>query len=66
MFFVWQRVPLPVPPVARPAFITVALLLLDIDTPSVTLLLLLLLPRLPWGFFRALEAFPASKIEGKP
>jgi hypothetical protein len=34
--------------------------------PLLTLLLLLLLLRLLWGFFRALDAFPASKIEGKP
>jgi hypothetical protein len=36
MFFVRRHVPLPIPPVARPAFITVPLLLLDVDTPSVT------------------------------
>jgi hypothetical protein len=51
---------------SRPAFV-VALLLLDIDTPSLpTILLFLPLTRLPLGLFRPLAAFPASKIEGKP
>jgi hypothetical protein len=41
--------------------IAVALpLLLNIATPFCSFY------RFPWAFFRALYAFPASKIEGKP
>jgi hypothetical protein len=40
--------------------IAVALLLLDIATPFYSFYCF------PWAFFRALEAFPANKIEGKP
>jgi hypothetical protein len=40
--------------------IAVALLLLDIATPFCSFY------RFPWAFFRAVVAFPATKIEGKP
>jgi hypothetical protein len=40
--------------------IAVTLLLLDIATPFCSFY------RFLWAFFPALDAFPASKIEGKP
>jgi hypothetical protein len=56
MFFgcgAFRRLSCPVIAVALP-------LLLDIATPFCSFY------RFPWALFRALDAFPASKIEGKP
>jgi hypothetical protein len=39
-----------------------AVALLDLDIAT----LFCSFYRFPWAFFRALDAFPASKIEGKP